>query len=810
MPSPTRRNRASVGPPLLSADCACCGGATGANARSLHGPHGGHARGPGRHRHRRQGRVLRPVAELTEVIGTPAVGLAARGHAARVIVPGPDRREREPARDSHRRRRLRCRTVPDPAVRVGTPAVSVTACRNTTCVSTPRTDRREMEAARDGYGRRLFSRRPVPDLAMGIAAPTIRRAVSGQAAAVCTTRTDRREGEPARDRHRAERLGVGAVAQLPRSVGTPAVWRAARGHTAGVTAPRADRGEAEPARDRRSRRGVHEDKAAGAECTTQAGAPTVRHAARGQTASVCTTRTDRCKREAAQHCSRRVRRPGSSAATAAVASLTVGTHAPTVRGAVCRHAAHCRTAPRTGAREHQSTPHRQWARPGERLLGIRIHPSLPAPERTPEVVAPAVRRAVRGHTATLAGPGIHEGERRLHGKRAARRAGATSSPFAVQATFTFVDAGTRESCGVTTHGAAYCWGNNLWGSLGSGKGGVDATPQQPFSWPSPLPVWGGLVFTGTSAGRGSAVCGVTTNGAAYCWGMGSDGQRGDGRGGGTGARSANTPRAVLGGLTFTTISAGGAHTCGVTTSGVAYCWGSGLSGALGTGSFVFMYTAPTTPVAGGFSFATVSAGSGHTCGVTTSGAPYCWGSNGSGQLGDGTTTQSFGPVSVAGGLAFTTISAGGAYSCGLTTDGTAYCWGSNSHGELGDGTAAQQVTPVPVAGNLRFATISAGSAHTCSVTTSGDAYCWGANPDGRLGDGTTSQAPTPVRVAGGFTFATVRAGDNHSCGVTTSREAYCWGANDLGQLGNGTQNATLTPVPVATGTPSMTAMRAVQ
>jgi len=390
------------------------------------------------------------------------------------------------------------------------------------------------------------------------------------------------------------------------------------------------------------------------------------------------------------------------------------------------------------------------------------------------------------------------------------RAGATSSPFAVQATFTFVDAGTRESCGVTTHGAAYCWGNNLWGSLGSGKGGVDATPQQPFSWPSPLPVWGGLVFTGTSAGRGSAVCGVTTNGAAYCWGMGSDGQRGDGRGGGTGARSANTPRAVLGGLTFTTISAGGAHTCGVTTSGVAYCWGSGLSGALGTGSFVFMYTAPTTPVAGGFSFATVSAGSGHTCGVTTSGAPYCWGSNGSGQLGDGTTTQSFGPVSVAGGLAFTTISAGGAYSCGLTTDGTAYCWGSNAHGELGDGTTAQQATPVPVAGSLHFATISAGSAHTCGVTTSGDAYCWGANPDGRIGDGTTSQATTPVRVAGGFAFTTVRAGDNHSCGVTTSREAYCWGANDLGQLGNGTQNATLTPVPVATGTPSMTAMRAVQ
>src|SRR5207249_2212099 len=253
------------------------------------------------------------------------------------------------------------------------------------------------------------------------------------------------------------------------------------------------------------------------------------------------------------------------------------------------------------------------------------------------------------------------------------RAGATSSPFAVQVTFAFVDAGARESCGVTTHGAGYCWGDNGWGSLGSGKGGFDANPREPLSWPSPVPVSGGLLFTTASAGRGTAVCGVPTSGAAYCWGLGSDGQRGDG----TVSRSTNMPRAVLGGLTFTTISAGGIHTCGVTTSGAAYCWGSGLSGALGTGGFVFQLTSPTTPVAGGFSFTTVSAGGRHTCGVTTSGAAYCWGSNGSGQLGEGTNTPRFGPVSIAGGLGFTTISAGGTHTCGVTTDGTAYCWGSN-------------------------------------------------------------------------------------------------------------------------------------
>src|SRR5439155_20262886 len=158
-------------------------------------------------------------------------------------------------------------------------------------------DRGDPGVARDRYRRRLLRHRPVPKLAMGITAPAIRRAVRGHAAAVGTPRTARREAQSTGDRHRTKARGVGPVAQLARSVGAPAVCRAARGHTAGVTAPRADGREAESARDGRSRAGELEDKAAGAECSTQAGAPTVRCAARGHTAGVYTTRTDRCKRE---------------------------------------------------------------------------------------------------------------------------------------------------------------------------------------------------------------------------------------------------------------------------------------------------------------------------------------------------------------------------------------------------------------------------------------------------------------------------------------------------------------------------------
>ncbi len=400
------------------------------------------------------------------------------------------------------------------------------------------------------------------------------------------------------------------------------------------------------------------------------------------------------------------------------------------------------------------------------------------------------------------------------------REGATSTPFAVShVTFASVDAGGGETCGVTTHGAGYCWGNNEWGSLGSGKGGLFSGPSDlPLLWPSPVPVAGGLVFTTVSVG-GAHTCGVTANGAGYCWGFGYNGQRGDGRSD-LGGRTANTPRAVLGGLSFSTISAGSAHTCGVTTGGAAYGWGSGGGGALGTGRPNFYQFTPGA-VTGGLTFTAVSAGYEYTCGLTSDGAAYCWGVNDFGQVGSGGTAYyEFSPVPVAGGLTFATISAGSRHTCGLTVDGTAYCWGDNTKGQLGDGTTTRQATPVAVVGGVRFATIEAGGAvggsagvgggHTCGLTASGDAYCWGWNGSGQLGDGTTVDRSVPAPVAGGLSFTTIRAGGDHSCGMTTTGDAYCWGGNSRGQLGDGTRSPSLTPVPAA-GTPrsTATAMRAV-
>jgi alpha-tubulin suppressor-like RCC1 family protein/sugar lactone lactonase YvrE len=371
---------------------------------------------------------------------------------------------------------------------------------------------------------------------------------------------------------------------------------------------------------------------------------------------------------------------------------------------------------------------------------------------------------------------------------APRRTPGTSAALTVHVTFASAEAGGGlvgggHSCGVTTSGAAYCWGDNYWGQAGTG-------PSSPDYLTSSAPVVGGLNLRMVSVG-GAHTCGVTTSGAGYCWGFGFWGQRGDGSFG----RSRGAPAAVAGGLDFSTISAGGRHTCGLTTQGKAYCWGQNLYGQLGDAQNDD--SATPARVAGRLSFTTLSAGGLHTCGVTVAGRAYCWGENSAGQLGDGTNLNRPIPAPVVGRVTFVTLSAGGSHTCGLTKNGTAYCWGSNSYGQLGDGTTAGHVRPVRVAGGLAFATIRAGDTHTCGVTTSGGAYCWGNNGSGRLGDGTTTQSAVPVPVAGGLSFTTIRAGATHTCGIAASVEgAYCWGSDTKGELGTGTQTASLTPVRV--------------
>lgn len=161
------------------------------------------------------------------------------------------------------------------------------------------------------------------------------------------------------------------------------------------------------------------------------------------------------------------------------------------------------------------------------------------------------------------------------------------------------------------------------------------------------------------------------------------------------AKSVNATRGVAGDAAALTacpqpvvwkqLSAGYSHTCGLAENGTAYCWGDNTGGALGNGSTV--NSAVPVAVSGGFTFVQVKAGLRYTCGITATGQAYCWGQNTDGQLGTGTSTESRVPVAVVGAPSFKEIDVGVSQqtiACGLTTTGAAYCWGSN--GWLGTGS----------------------------------------------------------------------------------------------------------------------------
>ena len=310
--------------------------------------------------------------------------------------------------------------------------------------------------------------------------------------------------------------------------------------------------------------------------------------------------------------------------------------------------------------------------------------------------------------------------------------------------------------------------------------------------PSPSAAASRPFVASTITSGDSHTCAITTAGAAYCWGANESGQLGDG----TEDTDRLQPTAVLGGLKFASISASEDHTCALTSTGTAYCWGDNGYGQLGDGTSINRLR--PTLVLGGLKFQMVISGDYHSCGLTTTGAAYCWGRNDDGQIGDGTEdTDRLRPTAVLGGLKFTYLNAGRQHTCALTSAATAYCWGDNGDGQLGDGTNVDRLSPTNVGGGLKFSVIDAGDSATCALTSAGAAYCWGYDQGGSLGTGVMEDKLTPTLVIGGLTFISISSGDDHMCGLTTTGAAYCWGEGGDGELGDGTVSDSETAGPRA-------------
>jgi alpha-tubulin suppressor-like RCC1 family protein len=348
-------------------------------------------------------------------------------------------------------------------------------------------------------------------------------------------------------------------------------------------------------------------------------------------------------------------------------------------------------------------------------------------------------------------------------------AGWESGVYAVEGGIQFLCAVRRIPNDI--HGTAECLGDNNNGELGDGQscGAVFCQNSTQVSGLQNNTLW-------VAAGMGHA-CALTASFEIKCWGNNFFGQAGDG----TSGNNKLTPVSVCGNPACSTslistlgytiggrgMALGRDHSCVRTLPDRVICWGLAEEGRLGNGTSsgiqvgqeVCSDATCTSPLTG---LRALAAGTRHTCALMNTGTVKCWGANGLGQVGDGTSGNiRTTPVDVSGLSGVEQIAAGGEHTCARLTSGEVKCWGSNGVGELGDGTTFDRTSPVFVCadasctGNLTGATsITAGgnlagvNGHSCATLAADRSQCWGANNAGQLGDGTTTERHTPVDVLG--------------------------------------------------------------
>jgi alpha-tubulin suppressor-like RCC1 family protein len=387
----------------------------------------------------------------------------------------------------------------------------------------------------------------------------------------------------------------------------------------------------------------------------------------------------------------------------------------------------------------------------------------------------------------------------------------TSTPVATSlpagTTATAVSAGTDHSLALTSTGSVLAWGYNPYGQLGNGTTTKSSTPVA-VSLPA------GTTVTAVSAGDYDSLA-LTSTGSVLAWGYNVDGELGNGT-----TTSSSTPVAVSlpAGTTVTAVSAGSEFSLALTSTGSVLAWGYNGNGQLGNGTT----TSSSTPVAvslpAGTTVAAVSAGTDHSLALTSTGSVLAWGTNGAGQLGNGTTTSSHTPVatSLPAGTTVTAVSAGTGFSAGedfslaLTSTGSALAWGDNAYGQLGNGTTTSSSTPVAVSlpAGTTVAAVSAGSVDSLALTSTGSVLAWGNNGLGQFGNGTTTSSNTPVSASlpAGTTIAAISAGDTHSLAVTAKGATTTMATATPAASTSGvtvTYGATVAPV-TGTGTPTGT------
>lgn len=287
-------------------------------------------------------------------------------------------------------------------------------------------------------------------------------------------------------------------------------------------------------------------------------------------------------------------------------------------------------------------------------------------------------------------------------------------------------AGVFHSCSMNSEGLVQCWGD---GEGGTAVGSVIANTDEPLDVPVPGPA-------NVMKSKLSTTCAILTNGKVWCWGTSNLGS--------LEAESVDIVE-VVGVSDATQIAVGAGSACVTHDGGTVSCWGDNNYGQLGTGTASIDRVPEPAAVEALTSFTAISFGLSHACGLGADGTVSCWGDNREGQIDDSTDPMVLTPRAIAGLTNIVQIEAGENHTCARDGAGVVSCWGSNRSGQLGDGTLTDSPVPVLVTGLGVADDLALGKATSCAIVE-GSPWCWGFNGGNALGIDGVNESATPVRV----------------------------------------------------------------
>jgi len=374
-----------------------------------------------------------------------------------------------------------------------------------------------------------------------------------------------------------------------------------------------------------------------------------------------------------------------------------------------------------------------------------------------------------------------------------------------------ISTGSAYTCAILDNGSVRCWGFNAYGQLGTGNTERIGDDETPGSIP-PVDLGPGRTAVAISTGW-SHTCAILDNGSLKCWGNGESGKLGTGNTNNVLSPSSIGPVDLGSGRTAIGIAASDRFTCALLDNGTERCWGHNAYGQLGYGNTETIGDDETPGSVGpidlgaGRRAIAITIGKYFACAELDNDTVRCWGESYYGQLGYGNQTRIgdneapslAGPVDLGTVHGVSETASGGNHTCALLDDGTVRCWGLNGNGQLGIGsteTIGDNENPgvggVVDLGGHSAVEIAAGEAHTCALLDDGTVRCWGKGASGQLGYGNTEDigdnepvGSVSVVNLGGESAVAIAAGANHSCALMTNGSVRCWGLNSNGQLGYG-------------------------